>query len=306
MEILEASVQCASKSTTCRYQSQDQTFEYKNNKSMKIVLPLPSFNGKRIMCGLSISPTRQAYPKTFRGMWTKGKIKNKKRNQPKTILMSTQLYNTTSTPSSRRHYQYKPYIARMVYTTDRTGGTIWLATGDTAKNAGLAQEPQRSNESEQGQASCGPQNSREVVGCSDSRGVLCRKEKDKLVRWTIVGKRWTGEEKHTVRQKRSTPVAVMSRTTIKLLKIQVRTRLVRKALYESSMLFSSFSSGSTYGASARFTVDSNWLSISAWGLSTSSMKLDLSSSFLVCASGNASLLSEPLVPQETSCQLQKA
>ena len=112
--------------------------------------------------------------------------------------------------------------------------------------------------------------------------------------------------KLTVKHMRSMPSAVINNVKIRLLKIQSNSKFVRKFRYESSMLFSYSSSGSSNGASARFTVDSNWLSISACGLSSSSMKLVFIPSFCVCAEGSASALSEPLVPQDTSCQLQNA
>lgn len=102
------------------------------------------------------------------------------------------------------------------------------------------------------------------------------------------------------------PVLVISSDTMTLLKIQSRTRFVRNALYESSRLFSFSSFGSWNGANARFTVDSNWLSMSACGLSISSTKFDFRSSRFVCADGSASDLSDPFVPHETSCQLQNA
>jgi len=100
---------------------------------------------------------------------------------------------------------------------------------------------------------------------------------------------------------------VMATESSPLEKIQELTKWVRKLLYESSRVFFSLTFGSIYGVRARFTVLSNWLSISACGLSISSMTLAYpSSSFLVCAEGRASALSAPLVPHETSCQLLNA
>ena len=62
-----------------------------------------------------------------------------------------------------------------------------------------------------------------------------------------------------------------------------------------------------YGARARFTVTSKALSISACGLSGSSMTAAFPSApLVVLADGRASALSDPLVPHETSCQLLKA
>lgn len=90
-------------------------------------------------------------------------------------------------------------------------------------------------------------------------------------------------------------------------KIHVLTSLVRKLLYESSSVFCSTTFGSTYGASARLTVTSKALSISACGLSISSTTAAPPSlPFVVVADGRTSALSEPLVPHETSCQLLKA
>ena len=90
-------------------------------------------------------------------------------------------------------------------------------------------------------------------------------------------------------------------------KIHALTSFVRKLLYESSSVFFSTTFGATYGAKARLTVASKALSISACGLSGSSITAALPSSPLVVfAEGSASALSDPLVPQDTSCQLQYA
>lgn len=89
-------------------------------------------------------------------------------------------------------------------------------------------------------------------------------------------------------------------------KSHMTTRPVLKDLYESSISLASISSSSTNGSSARLTVCSNWLSISSCGLSISSTTASFFSPFWMWADGSASALSEPLVPQDTSCQLLKA
>src|SRR5262249_18724052 len=100
---------------------------------------------------------------------------------------------------------------------------------------------------------------------------------------------------------------VISTLRITLEKIQDATSFVRKALNESSSDFSVLSFGGTYGASARFTVVSNWLSMSACAKSNSSITVSLPSfAFSVLTEGSASALSAPFVPHDTSCQLQNA
>jgi len=100
---------------------------------------------------------------------------------------------------------------------------------------------------------------------------------------------------------------VMTMTMIMLEKIQLDTNLVRKDLYASSVVLLVSSGGATYGDRALLTVASNWLSISACARSSSSTTVCLpSSDFSVFAEGSASDLSDPLVPQETSCQLLNA
>lgn len=102
----------------------------------------------------------------------------------------------------------------------------------------------------------------------------------------------------------------IDKTAGKYVKIQVMINLVRKFLYASSKLgFESFL-GSLYGIKAFLTTFSNLLSISACGSSYSRTSTDappsVSDFLVVWAEGRASALSAPLVPQETSCQLQKA
>ena len=66
-----------------------------------------------------------------------------------------------------------------------------------------------------------------------------------------------GERGRTVNPNLSTPSLVMQTATNALLKIQNVTSRVRKLLYESSIDFSSCSTGATYGVNARLTVASN-------------------------------------------------
>lgn len=173
-----------------------------------------------------------------------------------------------------------------------------LPPRDAAQDARSAQEPQRTEEPEEAENSCRPQDNLEEPR-GPCRGCVLLGSVFEAIKIGM-------ERKLTVRHMRSIPSAVINNDKIKLLKIHSNSKLVRKFRYESSIDFSYSSSGSSNGASARFTVDSNWLSISACGLSNSSMKLVFIPSFCVCADGNASALSEPLVPQDTSCQLQNA
>lgn len=200
------------------------------------------------------------------------------------------------------HERWKPKKKKM---QNKNAFPYRLPAGEAALDTSATQEPTGTDETEQGHDRVRPQEGLEETSGASGRGVLENLSVCTFLRYVLQDR---GENKEpTEKPNLSTDSLVIHTAKKALLKIQKVTRRVRKLLYESSRDFSSCSTGGTKGVKARLTVASNWLSISACGLSISSMTASLlPSSLVVLAEGSASALSEPLVPQETSCQLLKA
>lgn len=112
-----------------------------------------------------------------------------------------------------------------------------LTPGKAAHQTCLAQEPAGSDETEQGNDSVGPQQSLEETLRPVGSRIL------QYVSFASTNK--DCRRLHTVKPNLSTPSLVMQTAKKALLKIQNVTSLVRKLLYESSRVFSSFSTGGT-------------------------------------------------------------
>lgn len=97
--------------------------------------------------------------------------------EPSARLSITQvLLQNTSLPMILFHgAEYGMYNKRFEKDNkERLRVSHCLASGNTAENAGFSKEPDRSDETKDGQPGRGPQNGREVIRRTDGGGILLR------------------------------------------------------------------------------------------------------------------------------------